>query len=251
MTEASRGLGGEGLSLLQVRCDSAPVRPAAPGSRGELAEGAGDPRQVPDQCQDVVVRSGHRQGSRGGQRRCCRFNWRIARRLHDISPSIVQLRPCTTTELAPGSLIHPFTRHLRSSLPEAVVVTRGWRGRPRHASRGGGRRRKSRCGCTAAVQRMACASTLLTAGQSGPPGKSIELALTCSDNAQCLSAIVTPRRRLTASRRHELGDGAEARRRRRIRVLLSVDDETMLAGSCSLRWISWWELSRDVVGYSG
>jgi hypothetical protein len=100
MTEASRGLGGEGLSLLQVWCDSAPVRPAAPGSRGELPEGAGDRRQVPDQCQDVLVSSGHRQGSRGGQRRCCRFNWRIARRLHDISPSIVQLRPSTTTELA-------------------------------------------------------------------------------------------------------------------------------------------------------
>jgi hypothetical protein len=101
VAKASCGISGEGLSMLQVGCDRAPGRPAVPGSCGELAEVVGDLRQVPDQCQGLLASSGHRQGSRSGQRSRRRFNRSVDCKFHDyVSQSEFSSGRCTTSELA-------------------------------------------------------------------------------------------------------------------------------------------------------
>ncbi len=61
---------------------------------------------------------------------------------------------------------------------------------------------------------------LLVGGQPGPRGESTAPSLTCADSAQCLSAVVTLRRRRTAWRRHNLEIGVKVRVRcRRLRPM--------------------------------
>lgn len=54
--------------------------------------------------------------------------------------------------------------------------------------------------------------TLQTAERHRPRHEPSTPAMTCPDSAQCLSAIVTHRRRLTAWRRHDLGVGCRRAR---------------------------------------
>jgi hypothetical protein len=82
VAQASCGVGGEVLGVLQVRGDGAPGRPTVPSSCGELAKVVGNLRQVPDQCEGFLASGGHRQGSRSGERRRCRFNRSVDREFH-------------------------------------------------------------------------------------------------------------------------------------------------------------------------